>query len=160
MMSGTGDMPQKNHTKRDFPNLDWPQSLQFQTKYQQRNPVSRILTRRFLRHIVELVDELCPRDGRLLDVGCGEGINLHHIAHASTHFQLYGIDVSPESLSIARKMAHTAQLEHGSIYHLPFDPVRSARTLVEDAESGARRLLEGFRQYGWACESLEQKGIS
>ena len=57
----------------------WAEPLQ--EKYATRNPVSRLLIGRFLRR---LDAQLIQSDGKLLDVGTGEGDAYHITSHSTT----------------------------------------------------------------------------
>ncbi len=56
-------------------------------------------------------------DGRLLDVGCGNGRHLHHLSRRAS---VTGLDFSPELLAIARRRAPSAGLVQGDMRALPF----------------------------------------
>lgn len=140
-------MEKQHLAHQNKPDFDWEQSVRFQTKYQQRNPISRFLTQRFLRRIVDLTKDLCPEGGSLLDVGCGEGINLYHISEATDNFQLTGLEISQESLDVAKTMVPMSHLEQGSIYDLPyednyFDLVLCTEVLehLEEPEKGLKEV--------------------
>jgi ubiquinone/menaquinone biosynthesis C-methylase UbiE len=62
---------------------------------------------------------------RLLDFGCGVGGSLQHMRRRFPQGQLYGVDVSEESLALARKAHPHAEfsLVQGSTIGLPDDSV-------------------------------------
>ncbi|MFI8003344.1 class I SAM-dependent methyltransferase [Streptomyces sp. NPDC086010] len=67
---------------------------------------------------------LCGRvagSSRVLDLGCGDGLLLEHLA-ACEGRQLAGVDLSPESLALARRRPALsgARLEQGRAQQLPF----------------------------------------
>jgi 23S rRNA (guanine745-N1)-methyltransferase len=62
-----------------------------------------------------LVDSLGPVDGPVLDVGCGEGYYLSHIASEIK----YGLDISKKAIQMASKAQPDAQFVVGTSFHLP-----------------------------------------
>src|SRR5437879_501659 len=56
---------------------------------------------------------------RVLEIGCGEGGNLHHLRAQSPGLRLFGVDFSPAKVAFARDAtgAHTAAADAG---RLPF----------------------------------------
>ncbi|MEU2161465.1 methyltransferase domain-containing protein [Streptomyces sp. NPDC019208] len=67
---------------------------------------------------------LCQRvagSRRVLDLGCGDGLLLEHLARSEGR-QLAGVDLSPESLFLARRRPALsgARLEEGRAQSLPF----------------------------------------
>lgn len=85
---------------------------------------------------------------KLLDLGCGTG---YYLAANREHFtRSAGIDVSQEMLSVARKQAPSARLEHGSLESIPtgedFDVIIATRVISHVADwrgflTSTRRLL-------------------
>ncbi|MEV1054467.1 class I SAM-dependent methyltransferase [Streptomyces sp. NPDC049887] len=68
---------------------------------------------------------LCHRvagSRRVLDLGCGDGLLLEHLARGEGR-RLAGVDLSPESLALARRRPSLsgARLEEGRAQSLPFD---------------------------------------
>ncbi|SUZ33831.1 Demethylmenaquinone methyltransferase [Roseibaca ekhonensis] len=63
-------------------------------------------------HLVAHLD--VPAGGRVLEIACGTGRNLDHIARATPEGRLYGLDISEEMLRSARaKLGPRAMLAHG-----------------------------------------------
>ncbi len=100
-------------------NDSWREQIKIQTKYVVRNPILRFLTNRFLDRIVSLSRQ-SGDTGILLDAGCGEGITLKSLEKALAAWTMYGLDVDPESITVARKVVPQARLQLGSVYQLPF----------------------------------------
>ena len=44
----------------------------------------------------------CP-DWKVLDIGCGGGANIAHMLKRCPQGQVYGVDISPESVAFARQ---------------------------------------------------------
>jgi 2-polyprenyl-3-methyl-5-hydroxy-6-metoxy-1,4-benzoquinol methylase len=101
------------------PNNPWRDDIRFQTKYAQKNPISRYLTAAFLRRIGELAGRV-GQGARVLDAGCGEGITLRHLSAQRPDLELHGIEIDAASLDVARELVPTARLREGSIYELPW----------------------------------------
>jgi len=67
------------------------------------------------------------RGKRVLDVGCGGGFFLQHLARSTD--SVVGLDISDEALNIARRNNPKVRLEQGSAEAMPFED-RSFDTLV------------------------------
>ncbi len=64
---------------------------------------------------LKLLDKILPRKGKLLDIGCGTG----HYAEILNNRKWYGVDISPESVKIAKKFYKKVKV--GDITkHIPF----------------------------------------
>lgn len=99
--------------------VDWVQEIRFQEKYKTKNPISRMLTGRFLARITELASRV-PEGSSVLDAGCGEGITLRSLSALNRGWRLSGIDMDEPSLDVARRVAPAAAIQKASIYELPF----------------------------------------
>jgi SAM-dependent methyltransferase len=66
----------------------------------------------------EMVNRYFPRQGRLLDVGCGTGRAV--IALSQLGYQVVGIDLSLPMLLAGRELSDQAQLGTANLLHLPF----------------------------------------
>jgi ubiquinone/menaquinone biosynthesis C-methylase UbiE len=68
-----------------------------------------------------------PRDGAILDVGCGGGRTIAKLAAASGSGRVCGLDYSAESVSLAAKLnaeairAGRVEIREGSVSQLPYE---------------------------------------
>lgn len=84
---------------------------------------------------------------RLVDCGCGTGVNLPVLSRLGTTF---GIDLTWRGLQFARERGHR-RLSHGSVIHLPyaagaFDVVTCFDVLQSLSPSGGRAVLREFHR--------------
>jgi ubiquinone/menaquinone biosynthesis C-methylase UbiE len=86
-------------------------------KYRMRHPLARLLMRRFLRAVGNLYLEVRPFN--LLEVGCGEGDLLAHLA-ALRPAECVGTDVSERILEEARRRHPTLRFERHDAAALGF----------------------------------------
>jgi len=64
--------------------------------YQDQNPEHK------LDHYVSVVEQACaPEAPTLLDIGCGLGAFLDHVASRRPHWALYGTDIRPDAIEAA-----------------------------------------------------------
>ena len=89
-------------------------------KYGSRNPLTRLLLRRFLAEIDSSLRELEP--GSILDVGCGEGVVTERMARL-TSAHTVGVDLGDENLRAqwGRREAPGLSFRPASAYDLPFE---------------------------------------
>jgi 2-polyprenyl-3-methyl-5-hydroxy-6-metoxy-1,4-benzoquinol methylase len=89
-------------------------------KYSSSNPVVRRLMTGFERTLDELMARVEPRS--LLDVGCGEGVLVHHWARKLPHSRLVGIDLEEESIQAGWAEREAPNLEYRTMpaEDLPF----------------------------------------
>ncbi len=85
----------------------------------------RILQRKVLQEIVKSEDEKKKNESiKILDIGCGTGYSLLWLSKQVKWVQLFGVDLSPEMLRIARaklqKEKVKAPLKQASVDKLPF----------------------------------------
>jgi len=60
-------------------------------------------------------------NGRVLDIGCGGGGMTEALNYYRPDLEVWGCDISSNSLSIARRVAQEAQFCRGDVFQLPFD---------------------------------------
>ncbi len=89
------------------------------------NPVPQRL---FYRRVhARILRRYRPEPGqRVLDVGCGTGLFLDHLARDFAGLELYGLDLSRDMLEHARRTVRDAKSRapkfvEGSVYEMPFD---------------------------------------
>jgi 2-polyprenyl-6-hydroxyphenyl methylase/3-demethylubiquinone-9 3-methyltransferase len=107
--------------------------------------------------VLETVDSLARPEGRMLDVGCGTGFLLEQLARRG--YRGVGIDLSPESVAIARRrledlgVADRVRVDVGSAYEPPegpFDLVTLTDVLehLEDPRACLRAIRERLAPAG------------
>ncbi|EIQ01654.1 methylase involved in ubiquinone/menaquinone biosynthesis [Opitutaceae bacterium TAV1] len=122
-----------------------------QQKYETKNPIRRLCVQNFQRTLLKAVRQLAPET--LLDAGCGEGFNLSMInGHHSA--KLYGIDLSSQAVSLAKKRIPDAEVQTGSVYSIPyadnsFDTVLCTEVLehLDNPEHAISELLRVSNRY-------------
>jgi SAM-dependent methyltransferase len=101
----------------------WRSADEVRFHWQTRNPVLATREAALIRRV-----ELSAGD-RLLEIGCGEGANLHHLRAAGVH--RFGVDYSGAKAAFARKAtdAHTVTADAGQ---LPFGDGSFDAVLIRD----------------------------
>jgi len=87
-------------------------------KYRSKNPLVRHLVAQFLRRVSDLVVAQRPR--RVLEVGCGEGMVLAHLAARLPDARFDGLEVDETALVRARTRCPDVALVRGDACELPF----------------------------------------
>ena len=103
------EMPEKNPVVEEYARTapDYESKWSFYVDTTTRETIARV--------------NMGPTD-RVLDVGCGTGSLLYHLASSSPKAQLFGIDLVPEMLAIARRrLPSSVELREGSAERLPFE---------------------------------------
>lgn len=91
------------------------------TKYLSGNPISRWFIRNFLGTATSLITVPGRNQVKtILDVGCGEGLILRQLVHLRSWDYCYGLDVAPQLIDVARKLAPGVSFAVGSVLDLPF----------------------------------------
>jgi len=70
-----------------------------------------------------------PLQGRVLDLGCGEGATLFHLGGPAG---ATGIDLFPKKIAFAQQMLPACKFVAGSVYELPFEPGSFDQLIVRD----------------------------
>ena len=93
-------------------------------KYQTTNPIKKLLVKRMQKEIVNLVVTRCQTWSplRILDAGCGEGINTALLLKQLPQARFVLFDVSKDALAYAKTVCtERCSFENGSIKNMPFD---------------------------------------
>jgi 2-polyprenyl-3-methyl-5-hydroxy-6-metoxy-1,4-benzoquinol methylase len=112
-------------------------------KYDTKNPVARLLMRRFLHTVTEFARSTAPQ--RVLEVGCGEGRLSQHLCERLQPQEFDACDLSLERLDSGRSAR--VRFRAGSVYELPYPS--SAFDLVVCCE-----VLEHLERPGHALSEL------
>ena len=92
-------------------------------KYQSPNRLKRRLVRRMQDRIIELAAECCAGSGtpRILDAGCGEGLNAMLLEKRLPGARIVLLDASEDALDYARTLcSEKCDFQCGSVTELPF----------------------------------------
>lgn len=121
-------------------------------KYRSKNPVSRYFVKNYFKAIEHLVKDLDFQ--KVLEIGCGEGVFLHHLKDHLRGKEVHGIDLDPNELETAKKNIPFATLMTANGDHLPFadksfDLVFCCEVLehVEDPEKVFREMKRVSKKY-------------
>ena len=105
------------------------------------------------RALGEAIGKYVPKDGIVLDAGCGEGYYTAHLADQHHEMQFYGIDVSKEAIRAAAGRAALRRdgvsLLVAGVYAMPF------------ADESFDALLSVFSPFAGEefCRTLKKDGI-
>jgi ubiquinone/menaquinone biosynthesis C-methylase UbiE len=89
-----------------------------QSKYLSGNPISTFLLGRFFRELNRLL-AACSFD-TVLEIGCGEGVLLHHVQPRLTGKRVVAVDIDAGDLALASRNSPFASYAVASGYALPF----------------------------------------
>jgi SAM-dependent methyltransferase len=90
---------------------------------EQYGPLSSVRYRDWLEDIARRV----PKGGRVLDLGCGNGVPVAQ--RLATDYRLVGLDISPVQIAKARRAVPTAEFVCGDMSAIEF-PARSLAAIV------------------------------
>ena len=102
------------------------------------------------RRVIDLVRARRPGARRLLDVGCGTGRHLEHLAGA---FEVEGLDLSEDLLAVARERLPGARLHRGDMTEFALEAEFDVITCLFSAigyarsEPGLRGALAAMRRH-------------
>ncbi len=126
-------------------------------KCSSRNPLVRLVMRRFWSALDELLDTARPRG--LLAIGCGEGHDLRHVLGRRPQLPAVGVDLSSSVLRSAREAGLAVPVAAADARRLPFadyaaDTVLAIEVLEHVPEPGraAAEVMRVARR--WAIFSV------
>ena len=82
---------------------------------------------KFWEEPYEVVEKILPKNGTVLDLGCGEGLLSNYLAIASDKRKITGIEIAPERLERAKKGIKNTSFKVGDIVKIPYP---KAETIV------------------------------
>lgn len=90
-------------------------------KYTTKNPLKRLMIKKFQRDYLCLLNQLDLSERKFLDVGCGEGFTTSLIYNNLQTDKIVGIDCCDEALDYARQHCSSKiDFRKGNIYELDF----------------------------------------
>jgi ubiquinone/menaquinone biosynthesis C-methylase UbiE len=112
-----------------------------------------VVRTRELQAIFACLDRIAEPEDCLLEIGCGNGLLLTHLAARYPGLQLTGVDYTPAMVDLARSRAlPAARIERGDITRLQFesasfDLMVSERVIINvlSREDQAKAFAEAFR---------------
>jgi SAM-dependent methyltransferase len=106
--------------------------------------------------LLRVVERLRPR--RVLEVGCGNGINLVLLASRHPELELAGVDLTPEGIAAARAL-QALSLPEGMAAYAPqgiADPEAFRRIAFREGDAGALPFADGSFDLVFTMLALEQ----
>jgi len=145
-------------------------------KYQAKNPLQRLLIRRFMEGLSSLFDATQPT-GSVLEIGCGEGFVSGWLSQRHQGETYVGVDLDGEDIANLRAKFPDVEAHQGSIYELgflerDFDVIVCAEVLehLDDPAAALRQMLSKNPKWlvlsvpnePWFCASnfLRGKNVS
>lgn len=75
---------------------------------------------KFWEEPYEVINKMLPDNGRIIDLGCGEGLLSNYLAIASPNRKITGVEIAPERLVRAKKGIKNAFFFVGDIIKTPY----------------------------------------
>ena len=75
---------------------------------------------KFWEEPYEVVDKMVPREGRVTDLGCGEGLLSNYLAISSPKRKVIGYELASERLAVAKKGIKNASFTVGDIVNVSY----------------------------------------
>lgn len=88
-------------------------------KYKSRNPLQRLLIKRFVAKLSDMFDATQPSES-VLEIGCGEGFVAGQLSARQAGGPYVGVDLNEEDLQNLRAKFPAVETHQGSIYDLSF----------------------------------------
>jgi SAM-dependent methyltransferase len=141
-------------------------------KYQAKNPIQRLLIRRFMGKLSALFDATQPSSS-VLEIGCGEGFVSGQLSERHAGESYVGVDLSAADIANLKAKFPALEAHEGSIYDLSFlgrefDVVVCAEVLEHLDDPGAaleqivarkpRRVILSVPHEPWFCLSNFARG--
>ncbi len=111
---------------------------------------------KFYRLCAKLAAPLIRQDGAVLDIGCGQGWQLAEIRKLCPSARLFGMDISPKLVALAREHVPGAQIDTGDADKLvypeaAFDVVVMTEVLehLTDPVLALGQILHVLKPGGW-----------
>jgi SAM-dependent methyltransferase len=107
--------------------------------------------------ILDILRRAGISSGLVVDLGCGSGIWARQLTRAG--FQVFGVDISPDMIRLAKKNAPRARFAVASLLDLEIPPCVAVTAIGEcvnyafDPANGLRRLRRLFRRVFSALQS-------
>ena len=116
-------------------------------KYQSKNFLKKIFTKRFIIQIVKIIQEL--KVDNILDAGCGEGFIMHNTLRKISKVRIDGFDISKQALQDAKKILPNNSFFQGDITNIK-SPNNSYDLVI------ALEILEHLENPKLALEELKR----
>lgn len=87
-------------------------------KYQNKNCLKIFFIKLFIKRIIKIIEKF--QADNILDVGCGEGIIIYEISQKIPKIRIDGLDISSQSIQLAKKLLPDNIFFVGDIIKMPF----------------------------------------
>lgn len=87
-------------------------------KYQSKNCLKKFFIKLFIKRIIKIIEKF--QVDNILDVGCGEGIIIYEISQKIPRIRIDGLDISSQSIQLAKKLLPDNIFFEGDIIKMPF----------------------------------------
>lgn len=77
---------------------------------------------KFWEEPYEAAEKMLPKEGTILDLGCGEGLLANYLALSCPNRKIIGIEIAPERLARAKKGVKNTNFKVGDIVNVPYPP--------------------------------------
>jgi SAM-dependent methyltransferase len=153
----------QDHYYRSWGEIDWSMLdpgnrqhlMRWGTQYYRGN--SQVIGRLHLACLEGIIELYKPR--RVLEVGCGRGINLILLAERFPHVEFYGLDLSVSGIRRAQELDAQLELPPELVRFAPFDlPTRRTPGKLTFVQGSAVNLSfsEGHFDFVYTKQALEQ----
>lgn len=77
---------------------------------------------KFWEEPYEAAEKILPKQGTIIDLGCGEGLLANYLAISSPKRKIIGFEIAPERLARAKKGIKNAHFNTGNIVNIKYPP--------------------------------------